>query len=186
MKYVISALIALTPTSWQAEALPNKLSANQVVSQSLFQQILKNNPKIDKEFALKLSVIIQAKGKKYNIPPKLLSAILMQESTYMLEAIHVYCGFLLPDDEKESCVRTDFGIAQIHYKNLSRFKLDRNLLTADLDYSVDAGAKLLADYTRFQKKEPKTYYCRYNQGNKPFKDIKEDCLAYKSKVDRYL
>jgi hypothetical protein len=110
----------------------------------------------------------------------------MQESTYTLDAIHVYCGFLNPDDEKESCVRTDFGIAQIHYKNLSRFKLDRNMLTSDLDYSVEAGARILADYAKFQKREPKTWFCRYNQGLRPFSEIKEDCLAYKSKVERYL
>lgn len=112
----------------------------------------------------------------------------MQESAYDLSAVHMHCGFLGmgADNNKEQCVLTDFGIAQIHYKNLSRYNLDRNLLVSDLDYSIDAGAKILADYTKFQKREPGTWFCRFNQGLKPFSEIKEDCLAYKSKVERYL
>ncbi len=106
----------------------------------------------------------------------------MQESTYKLDSIHATCGLLRLEDSQESCIMTDFGIAQIHYKNLSRFHLDKVKLTTDLDYSVDAGAMILAQYKHYQKREPDMWWTRYNCGTGKLDTIKYACLQYQKSV----
>ena len=155
-------------------------------NQALYQQILKNNPKIDSTYAARLSNLIADASRNHGIPAKIYAAILMQESAYNLSAQNKTCGLKGLDSEETSCVITDFGISQIHYKNLKRFGLDKKLLVTDLQYSIDAGAKVLATYSRFSKTEPKTWYARYNCGTKSKSYKREVCLIYKSRVDRYL
>ncbi len=108
----------------------------------------------------------------------------MQESSYILVKIGTTCG--LGPNNVEVCVKTDFGISQIHYKNLDRFSLDKRKLITDLSYSIDAGAKVLGTYNRYQSNEPSTWFCRYNVGNRNTPTIKRICLDYKNKVDKYL
>lgn len=179
---LISSLM-LVPSVCKPLQLPPQSQQRQSL---VLKQILKNNPKINKQYAEKLSRVIIEKSKKYRIPAGVFAAILMQESSYKLEAKHTHCGYASIDSELETCVVTDFGISQIHHLNLGRFNLDKKKLVTDLDYSVDAGAMVLASYLRFQKREPKTWFCRYNKGIRSFDEIKDDCLFYKSKVDRYL
>lgn len=109
----------------------------------------------------------------------------MQESKYELAAKRVYCGNDLVDDSYH-CVITDFGIAQIHHKSIARLHLDKSMLLSNLEYSVDAGAKILSSVLKFKTKEPKSWFCRYNAGTGSFKNIKKTCLSYKSKVEKYL
>lgn len=151
----------------------------------IYTQILKNNPKINKQYAENLSLVISNKSKEYNVPTKVFTAILMQESRYNLNAVNLKCGVSVTTGKKD-CVITDFGVSQIHYLNVKRFNFDKKRLVSDLTYSVDAGAKILSNYVKFQKKEPKTWYSRYNCGNRSFEDIKNTCLDYKSKVDKYM
>lgn len=110
----------------------------------------------------------------------------MQESAYKLGAANRICGLRSLASDQESCVITDLGISQIHYLNVKRFKLDKHRLMTDLDYSVDSGAMILAEYSRYQKEEPKTWYSRYNCGTRKFSQIQERCLVYKTRVDKYL
>lgn len=156
------------------------------IQQEVLSQIQKNNPSLDQAYAEKLAQVIVEKSIKFRIPANVFTAILMQESGYNVAAKAVKCGFVNETSEEKKCVITDFGISQIHHKNISRFKFDRKKLLSNLEYSVDAGAKVLSTYTRYSHKEPKTWFCRYNTGTRSFKKIKENCLEYKHKVDRYL
>jgi hypothetical protein len=155
-------------------------------SPRILKQILKNNPNIDRSYAEKLSVVIEEKSKKYKVPPRIFTAILMQESAYRLRATNKTCGLRNLASAGESCVITDIGISQIHYLNVKRFNLDKQRLTTDLEYSVDSGAMILAQYSRYQKREPKTWYSRYNCGTRKFSKIQDLCLVYKTRVDKYL
>jgi Transglycosylase SLT domain len=183
VKYLLSLTLTLAPAGLQAKADQAILPKPRVeANQPLLKQILKNNPKLDKSFAAKLSLVIAAKSAKYKVPAKILSAILMQESSYQLDSINVSCGLLRFEDTQQSCIMTDFGIAQIHYKNLTRFNLDKVKLTTDLDYSVDAGAMILAQYIRYQKREPEMWWTRYNCGTGKLDTIKFVCLQYQKLV----
>lgn len=101
-------------------------------------------------------------------------------------ATNKVCGLRNLASSGETCVITDLGISQIHYLNVKRFGLDRNRLMTDLDYSVDSGAMILAEYSKYQKEEPKTWYSRYNCGTRKFSQIEDRCLVYKTRVDKYL
>lgn len=158
------------------------------MQERIFSQILKNNPKIDQKYARRLASVIVDKSNKYGISARTYAAILMQESAYKLTATNITCGYVdtFNDERESTCVITDFGISQIHYKNLKRFNLDKKRLTTDLAYSVDAGAKILASYSKYSRTEPETWYSRYNCGVKSKSYLRDTCLVYKSKVDRYL
>jgi len=52
----------------------------------IFNQIIKNSPKIDRKYAMKLSNIIYKMRIKYHIPSRIFTAILRQESNYSLKA----------------------------------------------------------------------------------------------------
>lgn len=113
----------------------------------------------------------------------------MQESNYKLSAIRTICDKEDDDGddtETATCFVTDYGISQINFKNVKRFHLNKYRLLNDLKYSVDAGAMILAEYSRYQHREPVTYFCRYNQGTKPFNQVKSGCLSYLSSVQRWL
>ena len=58
----------------------------------IYCQITKNKPSINKNYAMKLSNIIYKTHKKYNIPSRIFTAILMQESGYNLKASNCHRG----------------------------------------------------------------------------------------------
>lgn len=72
--------------------LVNLARANDCNKHPIFCQIVKNKKNIDKEYALKLSNVIYKVSKDYHIPPRLFTAILMQESGYTLATTHKYKG----------------------------------------------------------------------------------------------
>lgn len=114
-------------------------------------QILKNRPDIDKSYAKQVSNSISRVADKYNLNPKLLTAILMQESRYRVQAV--------------SSTNSDFGISQIHKFTVNRYKFNKKRLISDIDYSVEAGAIVLKDFYKRYAKEPK-WWTRFNSSNK--------------------
>jgi hypothetical protein len=116
--------------------------------------------------------VIVLKSHKHKISAKILTAILMQESRYNLAAINK--------------ATSDFGISQINIKNIRHMKLDKAKLLTSMEYSVEAGAQVLSTYTRYQKKEPLTWLCRYNAGNRPLIVIKKPCMNYLAAVQPWL
>lgn len=170
----------------------------------IYCQILKNKPSIDKKHAMKVSNIVYKMHKKYHIPSRIFTAILMQESEYSLSAKNCQSGLVLPVCENlepnsivikcnrypnlfltEKKVCTDFGISQIYYKTAKRWEFDINKLTNDLEYSVEAGAKVLHDIMeRFEAKD-NDWWTRYNCGFRGTTKRKT-CQIYKKLVTRYL
>lgn len=153
----------------------------------IYCQIIKNKPTINRDYALKLSNIIYRVSKKYNIPPKIYTAILMQESSYVLDSVNSYCGLRRKSsDSGEVCVYEDFGMSQINYKTARYYKFDIELLLTDEEYSIESGAIVLSWFRKtYQKKEPRMWFTRFNCGTKP-KVLRSTCVNYKKLVDRWM
>lgn len=164
----------------------------------IYNQILRNKPSINKQYAMKLSNIIHKMTRKYNLPSQIFTAILAQESGYRLAAksggmayIDDIASFdskvqaclnLSVDLGKECCVCKikrykkvkvvmDFGISQIHINTIERFDFNILKLTTDLEYSVEAGAIVLAGFKKKYSKREELWFTRYNSSNKIKRDI---------------
>jgi len=146
----------------------------------IYQQIIKNSPRIDREYAMELSALIHKYSIKYKIPPHIYTAILMQESSYRL---HVkWCttqSVKVNGTWQKQRVCKDFGISQIHYKTARSYGFDKEKLVTDLKYSVKAGAIVLSDFKEMYKLKELDWWTRYNTSNREKRDI------YKKRVKRY-
>lgn len=186
----------------------------------IFCQIKKNKPSLDNEYIMELSNVIYKMHRKYHIPSRIFTAILMQESGYSLEAKGCHSGiqqptkkyvetakdvclFNKPDEPKEKAlgcmhhnfrlttykeeakICTDFGISQIYYKTAKRFDFDLERLTNDLDYSVEAGARVLNGFMEMYEAKDADWWVRYNCGTKGTTK-RDTCQIYKKLVERYL
>jgi len=148
----------------------------------IYNQIIKNAPKIDKKYAFDLSNKIHKVTKKYNLNARIYTAILAQESMYKLDAINCVKG-LHEVSRTPSKVCRDFGISQINFKNIPRFGFNIDLLLTDLEYSVEAGAKVLADVKK-RIKNNKNYWVGYNCGTRNIH--RKACKDYKKLVMRFM
>lgn len=128
-----------------------------------YGQIKKNNPSLDETYARELSFIVDKLALRYGIKPDRLTAILAQESMYRLNAVN----------HKSK----DYGIAQINHRTIQRFGFDKKLLLTDLEYSVKAGAIVLADFKRMYGKREKKYWSRYNSSDKEKRKEYEQLVA---------
>lgn len=190
MKYLVMLIVLLLSLSSQqvlAELPTNPEDRPALTMEELriLKQVHKNSPKLDLEYAVKVSQAIVKSSHKYHINSKLIAAILMQESGYKLDAARITCGFDVKAPKIKRCVVTDYGIAQIHFKNLARFKLDKQRLLTDLEYSVDAGVMIMSQYAKYRKYEPDTWTCRYNTGTAPLHQIQEGCTIYLAYINRW-
>ena len=151
----------------------------------IYDQILRNKPKINKKYAMKLSNVIHKMSVKYKIPKEIYTAILAQESEYVLNSKNCFKGYVeLKNGEDiqytETRLCTDYGISQMNYRNIEKMKLDIHLLLTDLEYSVEQGAKVLRWAMLKYKDKEDDWYTRYHSGTRVLRDI------YKPLVDRYL
>jgi len=162
--------------------LPNAYSMD-CKKNPIFCKIIENKPKLDRGYALELSNIIFKMHRKYDIPIDIFVAILRQESGYSLDAIGKRCG--LNKDLEKKCVYTDFGIAQIHYKTIELWGFNAQKLTEDLEYSVEAGAKILHDFKKRYAHKEEFWYLRYNCGERGTTD-RAICKEYKKMIERYM
>lgn len=107
----------------------------------------------------------------------------MQESGYRLGAKGCHSGIdqeNFPLYEKETRICSDFGISQIYYKTAKAFGFNIFKLLNDLDYSVAAGAQVLADFQKRYSHKELDWWTRYNASSKAKRSI------YKTLVTRYL
>lgn len=129
--------------------------------------------------------------RKHKVPANIYTAILMQESGYALEARGCYTGLTdisVKDGDKylgkknnvEVTICMDFGMSQIYYKTARAFKFELSRLTTDLEYSVEAGTIVLADFKKRYSHREIDWWTRYNASS-PTKR-----LVYKKLVERYL
>lgn len=151
----------------------------------IYCQILKNSPRINKVYAFKLSNIIYRVSKKHNIPADVFTAILRQESAYKLSAKNGKCGVLTGQYKKEACIWVDFGISQINYRTAKSYNMNFYKLLHDLEYSVEAGAKVLSWFRSKYAKNDYRWWVRYNCGTKP-STYRDSCNKYYKAVGRWL
>ena len=115
---------------------------------NLASQINRNNPFISMDYQEFLAKTVYRIAKDKGINPKLLSAVLMQESSYR------------PIVRETS---TDIGIGQINARTADHYGFDKNRLKFDLEYSITSAATILADLkTKYASKEPQTWFTRYH------------------------
>jgi soluble lytic murein transglycosylase-like protein len=136
---------------------------------SILNQIKRNNPSVTTKKAISLAQSIAKISKQYNIPAKIYTAILMQESAYKVNAVN--CS-------KRKC--HDYGISQINIKNIEYYGFDIEKLLTDTHYSIEAGAIILSYFKNRYSKKDKYWWTRYNAGNKVKRKI------YRKKVSRFL
>lgn len=111
--------------------------------------------------------------------------MLRQESSYVLNAISKQCGVLDLDKYEEACIYSDFGISQINYKTAKRYKLNLTALLTDLEYSINAGAKVLSWFYKTYAHKEKNWFVRYNCGTAKNID-RPTCNAYLRAVKRWM
>ncbi len=158
----------------------------QIQEEVTLKQILQNKANIDKFYAERLSKAIVKYSNQYGIESELYTAILMQESSYQLNAISCYEGVDSKDLFNKKTICIDFGIAQINYKTIEKYQFNNIKLLKDLDYSVEAGAKVLAWFkVTYAKSEPHRWHCRYNVGTASPKKINKSCEKYLADVARW-
>ncbi len=82
---------------------------------AVYCQILRNKPRIDRKFAMALSNQIARATSKHRVPANVYTAILMQESTYKVEALGCHKGYAItmkfnlssPDCKREHWVKLE-------------------------------------------------------------------------------
>lgn len=126
-------------------------------------------PYMPDEDIMELSNIIYKYSRKYDIPANLYTAILRQESTYKLAARGCRWGL----DENFKKVRTciDFGMSMVNINTAEGFNFDIKRLTTDLEYSVECGAIVLADFKKRYFHKEEFWWTRYNASTPYKRDI---------------
>jgi len=129
----------------------------------------------DEAYLSQLSKLIDQYSAKYKVDPILVVAIFAQESRFDLHAQNCQNGLSRAGHPAYVC--TDFGISQISYSNIKKRKLSVKKLTTDLEYSIENGIKILAETKQYQKKEPNTYWTRYNTSNKYYRKLYQQLVC---------
>jgi len=167
IKYIVFLSLLVCSKVVPCDVKPYKI--DKCLQHPIYCQILKNSPKINKQYAMRLSNVIDNMSKLYKLDSAIYTAILAQESMFKLNAKNCRKGFCY-----------DHGISQINYKTALIYNFNLNGLTTDLVYSVQAGAIVLADLRKAYAHKDKDYWTRYNASNKLKRAV------YKAKVIRYL
>lgn len=151
----------------------------------IYCQIIKNKPRIDRKYAMRLSNAIYISTRRYGIPSRIYTAILRQESAYKVDAVNCKEGFE-KGTKRITTVCADYGIAQVNYINIRAYGFDKERLLTDLEYSVDAGAMVLAWFYREFQAQEYDWWVRYNVGVRPKHKLKRNWKTYKRHVSRFL
>jgi membrane-bound lytic murein transglycosylase MltF len=136
------------------------------------EQIKKNQPSLEEAYTREIASVIHTVSKKYNIKAHKIAAIAMQESSYQLDAKNCY-----KIKGKERC---DYCMMQINDRTADSFGFDKERLTTDLHYCVDAGAQVLRDFKRMYGNKELEWWTRYNSSDDEKRQL------YKEKVERWL
>lgn len=123
-------------------------------------------------FSSLLDTSVRQAAYRHGLESELLIAIYRVESGLQLGAVNAHTH--------------DYGIAQINKHTIRAYGFDKQRLLQDLEYSVNAGALVLADFKRqYVEREPITWPCRYNLGSKPIIGRRAElCVAYLNKLKR--
>lgn len=155
----------------------------------IYCKIVSLKPKIDRDWAFKLSNVIHAEAKRHGMDPMLSVAIMMQESSldpvntfHTEEHIDRYC------DEK-GCYEVvtkkrrviDMGVAQINVNTARAYGFDlERLFSFDLEYTIKCHFIILRDKIRMCSHLGDEAWTCYHSATE------EHRLRYKDLVGRYL
>jgi soluble lytic murein transglycosylase-like protein len=159
-KYLLATLLFI-PTVIKADKVENPY-----LYSAVYKQILKVRPGIEPNYALRLAKSIYEVAGAFKIEPKLLTAILAQESMFKVDAINIKSH--------------DYGLAQINRKTAKLYKFDLKRLQADPKYAIWAAGVVLNDFHKMYGHKEKDAWTRYNS-SKP-----ENRQRYKILVARYM
>lgn len=139
---------------------------------NLVRQIQRNHPGLTPDYTNNLAATFEQVSKRYKLPANRLSAMAMQESGYVLDAKQCY--------ELNSEIRCDYCMMQINDHTIQSYGFDVQKLMTDLDYCVDAGAKVLSDFKKQYGKTDKDFWTRYNAVSTERRHV------YKRLVERFM
>lgn len=170
------SLLSLSPTSF-GQYFGDLVLGDKTVNENQLrmvgevqQQILRNTKNSPPHDPVRLATAFVASASKYGLDARLLAAIGAVESGYFVAAVN-----------KRS---NDFGLMQVNVYNVKSLKLSKTLLVTDIEYSIDAGARILKYFKdRFEREEPRNWFARYNCGTGKWRRV---CDVYASKVRRFL
>lgn len=125
--------------------------------------ILTLNPKLNKKYAKKLSIIVAINSRKYNLDPRLLISIMNTESSF---------------NQKAVSSTNDISIAQINlavwtpsfFKKKTGKDLDVKKLKEDEAYAISRMCLILLFYKN-EFPTDKTWYARYHSGTPKYKRL---------------
>lgn len=143
-----------------------------LVPQKLLSQIKKNNPNLEDSYAKNLAVVIQRVSNKYDIEPRLVSAIAMQESAYDLKAKQCY--------KLGKSISCDFCMMQINNKTVDLYGFNKDLLMSSLSYCLEAGVIVLSDFKDTYGNRDKNYWTRFNSSDPKIRE------TYRKLVKRWM
>ena len=154
--------------------------ANEFDKHPIYKQIVTNSPNIDRTYAMNLSNIIHRKAKHYDIRANLMTAIFMQESTYIAHNHSLSCGIDQLNIKYETCVIADFGMGQINYKTAKAFGFDLTKLKSDMEYNIDCSFKIMKDFKNRYFKNEYYWWTRYNSSTPSYRN------KYREDVQRWM
>lgn len=161
--------------------------ATNCVKHPIVCHIVKNSPRIDKKYAMKLSNIIHKSSKKWGGDSILAVAIATQETG--LKNINRKQNIIrfYQQCEGEKCTEryeiirgaTDVCMFQFHVDTIVNYQIDPIKLKNNIRYCVDWHFKLMKNKIKICSKTEKPWGC-YHSKNKTLRDI------YVKLVERYL
>jgi soluble lytic murein transglycosylase-like protein len=126
----------------------------EIIKNPVYEQIVQNRPDISRSYALELSRLIIKHSEAYDVPVNYMTAILSVESDYRLYAVNG--------------ASNDYGISQINEWNVKAYKMSKQRLLTDLDYSVEMGAKIFRYFVkRYRRQGIERAVMGYNCGTSP-------------------
>jgi hypothetical protein len=159
-----------------ANSTPDTFDTKEV--KRLAKAIHKIQPELEPKYIQRVATVIYTQAKRHRLDPMLLLAIAAQESMFDSHAQNCTTG--RTKSGKEGYVCTDFGMFQVSYSNVKIRKLSVKKVLGDLDYAANLACTMLLEFKdKYEKKEPKTWWSRYNSSSHPYRQI------YQNKVCRF-
>lgn len=122
--------------------------------------------------AYEIALSIYRYTKQRDLDWRLVVAIIMQESTFRLDATNCKTGMAEVETgwiETRTCF--DFGPTQINYGVwASKLNLSIEQLLSDWEYAIDIQTRILAKLKqRYMQIDPEFWWCRYHSNTSEFK-----------------
>jgi soluble lytic murein transglycosylase-like protein len=134
-KFILVLLLSLANTAYSV----GKETA-------VYNHLVRLNPKLDKSFAKYLANKVTFYSKQYRVDPRIVVAIMMQESSINPDNHRTAVG--LDNYGNPVQVTTDVGLMQVNVFSVKAYDLNPFMLMTDHDYQLWAGIKILADKVR--------------------------------------